>query len=85
MHRVQDVSPFGISISWLGLGGDTPPVDGAENSEPKEENGEKKARDCGQGEKWIEMRGSWNLLGFRDISAGIFGRIVGGFMARSTI
>lgn len=42
---LQDVSPFGVSISWLGLGGDTPPMDGAEK-EPKEENGEKKARDC---------------------------------------
>lgn len=39
---VKDVSPFGVSISWLGLGGDTPPMDGAEK-EPKEENGEKKA------------------------------------------
>ena len=38
--EVKDVSPFGISISWLGFGGDAP-LDGNENTEV--ENGEKKA------------------------------------------
>ena len=44
--EVKDVSPFGISISWLGFGGDAP-LDGNENTEV--ENGEKKA-----GAKWTK-------------------------------
>jgi len=38
--EVKDFSPFGISISWLGFGGDAPLDGSSENTEV--ENGEKK-------------------------------------------
>ena len=37
------MSPFGVSISWLGLGGDAPFLDGTEPQPASQENGDKKA------------------------------------------
>ena len=49
--EVKDFSPFGISISWLGFGGDAPLDGSSENTEA--ENGEKKARGRGDPGKTV--------------------------------